>query len=232
MIDLPLAFLMGLFGSLHCALMCGPIMLGMPFQNRKMFGATIHFLAYQIGRILTYTLLGFLVGCVGNTIKLFSNQQSLSLTVGILLILFTLLQFMPKYVSFFVAMQSRLITPISELMGRIFKLPFWGFFAGMLNGIIPCGMVYLALATAIANGNWAGGATFMFLFGLGTTPLMMLVSLGGIFLKKHFSFSSQKLIPWFTLLVGAMLILRAANLGIPYLSPAPMGLYGQAVDCK
>lgn len=229
---LPLAFLMGLFGSLHCAVMCGPIMLGMPFQKQNISGAAVQLLLYQFGRILIYSLLGMLVGILGGTITVFSNQQTLSTIIGILLIIFTSLQFVPKYVKRFSALQNHLLRPISKLMGYVFQLPLWGFFAGALNGIIPCGMVYLALATALNTGNFTDGGIFMFLFGIGTTPLLLMVSLGGIFIKKYIAFNTQKLIPWFMLAMGLLLIIRSANLGIPYISPAPTGFYGKAIDCK
>ncbi|MFW0718401.1 sulfite exporter TauE/SafE family protein [Pedobacter sp. N23S346] len=229
---LPLAFLMGLFGSLHCAVMCGPIMLGMPFQKQNLSAAAFQLLLYQFGRVFVYSLLGMLVGVLGESITVFSNQQTLSTIIGILLIVFTLLQLVPNYVRRFSALQNHLMHPISKLMGYVFKLPLWGFFAGALNGIIPCGMVYLALATALNTGSFKDGGVFMFLFGIGTTPLMLMVSLGGIFIKRYISFNTQKLIPWFMFAMGLLLIIRSANLGIPYLSPAPTGLYGQAVDCK
>lgn len=229
---LPLAFLMGLFGSLHCAVMCGPIMLGMPFQKTSFFQSGFQLLLYQFGRVLVYTLLGLLVGAIGNSIKVFSNQQTLSMVIGFLLMAFTLLQFSARYKNRFSKVQSILLNPISKLMGKVFNLPFWGLFAGILNGLIPCGMVYLALATALNTGGVQAGGTFMFLFGLGTTPLMMMISLGGIYLKKYIRFNATRFIPWFMFFMGLIFILRAADLGIPYLSPKNIDAYGHAVDCK
>ncbi|TCD23363.1 sulfite exporter TauE/SafE family protein [Pedobacter psychrodurus] len=229
---LPLAFLMGLFGSLHCAVMCGPIMLGMPFQKSSFFQSGFQLFLYQFGRILVYTILGFIVGVLGNSITVFSNQKTLSIFIGILLILFTLLQFSKSYNSGFSKIQLKLLNPVSKLMGKIFNLPFWGLFAGMLNGLIPCGMVYLALATALNTGDAKSGGIFMFLFGLGTAPLMMMVSLGGIFLKKYIHFNTNRFIPWFMFFMGVIIILRSADLGIPFLSPKKTIGYGQAIDCR
>lgn len=229
---LPLAFLMGLFGSLHCAVMCGPIMLGMPFQKQHFLGAAFQLLMYQFGRIFVYVVLGLCAGALGGSIAVFSNQQILSTIIGILLIFFTLLQLVPQYVRRFATLQNHLVRPISKLMAYVFQLPLWGFFAGAINGIIPCGMVYLALATALNTGSFKAGGVFMFLFGIGTTPLMLMVSLGGIFIKRYIPFNTQRLIPWLMFTMGMLLIIRSANLGIPYLSPAPMGIYGRAVDCK
>lgn len=233
MINFPLAFLMGLFGSLHCAVMCGPLMLSLPLQNNSNFKSAVQLLLYQLGRILVYTLLGMLVGFVGNSFAIFVNQETLSLTIGIILIVFTALQFSGKYIKTLNAIQYKMINPISKLMGKLIGLPFWGFFAGILNGLIPCGMVYLALATALNSASMLGGAKFMFLFGLGTTPLMLMISLGGIYLKKYIRFNTQKLIPYFMLFIGALFILRASELGIPFLSPnTSHHVHGNITECK
>ncbi|PWS33180.1 sulfite exporter TauE/SafE family protein [Pedobacter paludis] len=229
---LPLAFLMGLFGSLHCAVMCGPIMLGMPFKKRTLFQTGLQLLLYQFGRILVYTILGIMVGALGHSIKIFSNQKTLSIVIGVLLVLFTLLQFNKHHKNQFLKIQLNLLNPISQLMNKAFNLPLWGLFVGMLNGIIPCGMVYLALATAMNISNIKYGATFMFLFGLGTSPLMMMISLGGIFLKKYIHFNTNKLIPWFIFFMGLLFILRSADLGIPFLSPIKTNTYGHTIECK
>lgn len=216
---LPLAFLLGLLGSLHCAVMCGPLMLSLPLPKQNYFKAALQLLLYQLGRVLVYTILGVLVGLIGNSISLLVSQQTLSLIVGVLMVLFTILYFSKRYLKVFSDFQSKLIAPISKLMGKIYGLSLWGFFAGMLNGLIPCGMVYLALATALNTASIKDAASFMFLFGLGTTPLMLMISLGGIYLKKYIRFNPNKLIPWFMLLLGFLFIMRSAELGIPFLSP-------------
>lgn len=227
-----LAFLMGFLGSVHCAVMCGPIVLGLPLDKRKLWHNILQVLLYQLGRISIYALLGLLVGLVGNTFAVFAKQETLSLIIGIVLILFTLAQLSGRYLSAFQKLQNKMVIPISKLMGEVFKLHLWGFFAGMLNGLIPCGMVYLALATALNSATSLAGASFMLLFGLGTTPLMLFISLGGIYLKKYFRFNSQKLIPWFALFIGALFILRSVDLDIPFLSPHTHSTYGNAVNCR
>lgn len=229
---LPLAFLMGLFGSLHCAVMCGPIMLGMPFAKQNFFQSGLQLLLYQFGRIAVYTVLGLLVGALGSSIRIFSDQKMLSILIGCILILFTALQFNAVYRNRFAKLQLKALNPLSRLMGKVFNLPLWGLFAGMLNGIIPCGMVYLALATALNTGSIKSGGTFMFFFGLGTAPLMLMISLGGIFLKKYIHFNTNKLIPWFMFFMGTLLILRSADLGVPFISQRTISTYGQAKDCR
>ena len=214
MSNLPLAFILGLLGSLHCAVMCGPIMLSLPLEKTSYLKSAFQLLLYQFGRILIYTILGIFVGYIGSSFTVFASQEALSFIIGVLLIVFTLLHFSGKY-----ATSTKLFSPIGKLMGRLYGLPLWGFFAGMLNGLIPCGMVYLALATALNSASVKEAGTFMFLFGLGTCPLMLMVSLGGVYLKRYIKFNPNKLVPWFMLFIGILFVLRSANLGVPFLSP-------------
>lgn len=227
-----LAFLMGFFGSLHCAVMCGPIMLGMPFQKKSFIQSSFQLLLYQFGRVFVYTILGIIVGVLGNSIKIFSNQKTLSIIIGIVLILFTILQLSGFYRHQVSGLQNKILSPISKLMSKIFRFKLWGLFAGMLNGLIPCGMVYLALATSLNIGEVKSGGIFMFLFGLGTTPLMMMISMGGIYLKKYIRFNTTKWLPWFMLFLGIILILRSADLGIPFISPSAVNTFGHASECR
>ena len=223
---------MGLFGSLHCAVMCGPIMLGIPFQKTSFINTGFQLLLYQFGRIFIYTALGLAVGALGRSLTVFGNQKILSISIGIVLLLFTALQFSKTYKNRSAIVQQRALNPISKLMGKVFGLKLWGLFAGMLNGLIPCGMVYLALATALNTGGTLSGAMFMFLFGLGTAPLMMMISLGGVYLKKYIRFNTNKLIPWFMVIMGCLFILRSLDLGIPFISPVTRSSYGNTVDCE
>ncbi len=231
--NLPLAFLMGLLGSLHCAVMCGPLMLSLPLQKTNYLLAAGQLLSYQLGRILVYTVLGMLVGWIGNNLSIFASQETLSLLIGVVLVLMVVLQLSGKYNKGIAAFQYKMVGPISKLMGKLFGKPFWGLFAGMLNALIPCGMVYLALSTALNTATIKGGASFMFLFGLGTSPLMLLISLGGIYLKKYIRFNTQRLVPWFMFFVGTLFILRAAELGIPFFSPINQNhVHGKVEVCR
>ncbi|WP_199140453.1 sulfite exporter TauE/SafE family protein [Pedobacter sp. ASV12] len=233
MSSLPLAFLLGLLGSLHCAVMCGPLMLSMPLQQKSWLGTAFQLVSYQLGRILVYGLLGLLVGAVGNSLKVFTSQETLSLIVGSILIAFALLQFSGRYIGRLASLQQRMLKPIGNLLGKFYGLPFWGFFVGMLNGLIPCGMVYLALATALNTGTPKDGAFFMLLFGLGTSPLMLIISMSRLFLRKYISFNVNRYMPWFMLFLGALMILRSADLGIAFLSPGVNAhSHGHVAECR
>jgi sulfite exporter TauE/SafE len=229
----PLAFLMGLLGSLHCALMCGPIMLSMPLNKSEAWKNAMQLLLYQLGRIFIYTFLGILVGFVGNSFQLLVNQKVLSVIIGIGLLLFGILQLSSQHRNKLSTIQLSLFKPLSKVMGKMLTLRFWGFFVGMLNGLIPCGMVYLALATALNLADVQQSAQYMFLFGLGTTPLMLMISLGKVYLKKYISFNTKKLIPYFMIFLGLVFVLRSADLGISFFSPyLGVGHQAGALECR
>lgn len=231
MSNLSIAFLLGFFGSVHCAVMCGPLMLSLPLSQNDYWGAAVQLLMYQLGRVIVYAVFGMLAGLIGNSIKLFTDQQTLSLLIGSLMVGFTLIHFAGSTkVS---VLQAKLISPISKMMVKVYSLSNWGLLAGMLNGLIPCGMIYLALASSLNSGSIMGGASFMLLFGLGTTPLILTISLGGIYLRRYLKFNSNKLIPWFSLFIGVLFILRSANLDIPFFSPDyQIGAQSEVAECK
>lgn len=232
MSDLPLAFLMGLFGSLHCAVMCGPIMLSFPIQTKANFAAILQLFLYQFGRITIYTFMGLIVGGLGSTLKLFTEQRWLSAGIGLVLVMFALMQFNRHYRNQISVAQSNFFRPLGKLMGKFYNKFYWGFAAGLLNGLVPCGMVYLALSTALNLADMQSSIMFMFLFGLGTAPLMLMISLGGIYLKRYIHFNTQKLVPWLMILIGIVFIMRSAELGIPFISPHTQQHYGTAVNCQ
>ena len=89
----------------------------------------------------------------------------------------------------------------------------------MLNGLLPCGLVYLALAGALVSGGAINGAAYMAAFGLGTAPALASVMLLGSAIKPAFRARMRKAVPYVIALTGLLLILRGAGLGIPYLSP-------------
>ena len=93
------------------------------------------------------------------------------------------------------------------------------FFIGMLNGLLPCGLVYMAIAGAIGTGNAVEGTLYMILFGLGTIPMLLTISLAGNFMSLAFRRKINKLIPVMVVVVGLLFILRGLSLGIPFLSP-------------
>ena len=93
------------------------------------------------------------------------------------------------------------------------------FFIGLLNGLLPCGLVYMAIAGAIGLGNVTEGSLYMILFGIGTIPMLLTISLAGNIMSLAVRKKINKLIPVMVVIVGLLFILRGLSLGIPYLSP-------------
>lgn len=211
----------GLLGGFHCMAMCGPIVT---FLHTKS-GLTSTTVYYNLGRILTYTILGVLIGIIGNTISLFGFQQITSIISGAVLILlivapniFNRLTALGQTGRVITNLRSKLVSVTSS------KSPVFYFSMGMLNGLLPCGLVYMALISAFNANNIIVSATLMFGFGLGTFPLMSFVVIGLNFLPNTFRLTLKHVIPAITILVGILLIVRGLALDIPYLSPMISGL--------
>lgn len=212
------AFIVGLFGSFHCVGMCGPIALTIPAAvgGSKWRNA----LLYNSGRAITYSVLGLIVGAAGYVINLSIHQGIVSVISGILLLTgFFFLASENKITRF--VQKWRLMKLVRKSIGSLFakRTAFSVFLIGMLNGLLPCGFVYVALAGALAYGDIFYSALFMFFFGAGTIPALFAVSLMGGFVSLKFRTAFKKMYPAVVTLMGMLLILRGLNLGIPYVSP-------------
>jgi sulfite exporter TauE/SafE len=211
----------GFLGSLHCIGMCGPIALALPRQNGSRLRLLLGRILYNSGRVLTYGLLGIAAGLLGEVVRFASLQQALSITAGVALLLAV---FLPSRLARRVIpgnLVDRLVVRFTKAAGVLFKSRTIGalFAIGFLNGLLPCGLVYVALAGAAATGDKLAGGTFMILFGLGTVPVMVAVSLVGPLLSVRLRRALTRLIPVGAVALAALLILRGMSLGIPYISP-------------
>ncbi len=211
------AFLTGLLGSLHCAGMCGPIALALPVVGNSVQEKMLSRVAYNIGRIITYTVLGFLFGAFGLGLKLAGFQQSVSIVSGAVIILMAI--FSTNFIEKKIGNPFKLFK--GNLAAKLFKQKKYSsvFFIGILNGLLPCGFVYMALAASVATqGAWQGAA-FMALFGLGTAPMMFSISMAQHVFSLDVRKKLNKAVPVFAVIIGCLFMLRGFNLGIPYLSP-------------
>lgn len=215
------AITLGFLGSFHCVGMCGPIALALPINNNSLTSKITGALLYNIGRMITYALFGMLFGMIGQGIVIAGYQQLLSVIMGTLILLII---FLPAKIFG----QFRITSPIYKLISGLkqqfailFKKNSYSslFFIGILNGLLPCGLVYIGIAGAIATGNGIQGALFMAMFGLGTLPAMFALALAGNSVSAKFRTKINKAMPVFIVAVGLLLILRGMNLGIPYVSP-------------
>ena len=210
-----LAFFTGLFGSVHCVSMCGPLILAVPFSGQSFWMALAQRLLYQAGRIGMYGVLGLLLGFVGKGFSLLGMQQVLSLLTGGLLLFEGFRHFIKRQNSrnmlFPKAMKS-----ITSLLAGYMAKPYGGVVAGALNGLLPCGVTYIALAQAVNLDTATNSALAMLYFGLGTLPLLLITALLPLFFRT-FKTPAQ-LVPILFIIAGSFLTARGLNLDIPYIS--------------
>ena len=226
------AFTLGLLGSFHCVGMCGPLALSLPVQHLQGFHKLAGILVYNIGRVITYAILGAIFGLVGMSFHYFGWQQAFSIVLGsLLIVLFISLLFRKRI------FKNSLIqrTWNRHLIQRITPLFHQNNFGallliGILNGLLPCGLVYMAIAGALATGNIQNSSLFMAMFGLGTLPAMMAMSFAGGLISLKMRNTIRRSYPFIIGLMGVLLILRGMNLNIPYISPA-IHAHGTVENC-
>ncbi|WP_282036965.1 sulfite exporter TauE/SafE family protein [Saccharicrinis aurantiacus] len=211
-------FVLGLMGSFHCAGMCGPIALALPLNGNNNAVKVTGGVLYNLGRSVTYALMGAVFGLVGQGLSLVGFQKWVSVAMGVLMIISVLVPSLFKKVN---SGKIPFAGAVRKGIQRLFaKKSFGGlFFIGLLNGLLPCGLVYVAIAGAIGAGGVAEGALFMLLFGLGTLPLMLAISILGNMMSLSVRNKMNKVIPVMVVVIGLIFVLRGLSLGIPYLSP-------------
>jgi sulfite exporter TauE/SafE len=212
---------LGFLGSMHCIGMCGPIALALPSQSKSKFSFYSGRILYNLGRVITYSLMGLFLGLVGQEINLAGYQQILSISLGVIILIIVLLP--SRFKNFFNSTSFvRMITKVLQSsIGVLFRKGSQTslFVIGILNGFLPCGFVYVALAGAVSFGNVESSILFMALFGLGTVPAMFSASIVTNLFGQNFRKKVYKAVPVFAAALAIIFILRGLNLGIPYLSP-------------
>jgi sulfite exporter TauE/SafE len=224
------AFFFGLISSFHCIGMCGPIAMMLPVDRNNQAKKTSQIITYHLGRLSAYAAIGLVFGLLGKGLFLAGMQQKLSIFIGVAMIAIILIpeKVFAKYN--FSKPVFQLISKIKSTLGRQFKNKSYKslFTIGLLNGFLPCGMVYVALFGAIAMQSETLGVLYMVLFGLGTVPIMSSVVYINSFLTVPVRNKIQKFIPYFAVIIGILFIFRGLGLGIPYISPSDMSLFVQS----
>jgi sulfite exporter TauE/SafE len=223
------AFALGLVGSLHCAGMCGPIAIALAHvESPRHPGApapTARFvvgrLAYNLGRVLTYGVLGAVFGLAGRALWLAGAQRAVSIALGLALLAGLALARPRVGGRLLTGCITRLKSPMTALLRR--RTPEALLLLGLLNGLLPCGLVYVAAAGAIATGNVFAGTCYMLLFGAGTVPMMLALGLSGRLVPVPVRLRLARAVPVVVFLMACLLLLRGMDLGIPFLSPQISG---------
>ena len=210
------ALLLGLGGSLHCVGKCGPIALALPLTRQERLGIALQSLSYHLGRILTYASLGFIFGWLGWGLALAGWQKAFSIILGAGLLISALFSFFPQHHLWNNRLFHSFLTPLRARLSRVFASThrFAAFQIGLLNGFLPCGLVYVALAAAVATGDYWLGAVYMATFGLGTIPLLLALMMAGQSSKGFFR-RLQPLKSIALALFGLLLLYRGLALPLP-----------------
>lgn len=211
-------FILGFLGSLHCLGMCGPLIISLPFSSKLTVKNFSLILLYHSGRFMAYGLLGLFIGIIGAGLKLILVQQWVSIITGILLLLAVISHFIGRGNSF----SMKLFGKVRKLFQpMLLKKKFTGVLAsGMINGFLPCGLVYFAAFSALALASASQGFFYMILFGLGTLPTILAVHLSRNFLVSKWRFNYNKWMYGFVFIMAIWFLFRGMGLGIPYVSPA------------
>jgi len=216
------AFTMGIIGSFHCVGMCGPLALSLPINSNnfqaKFFGA----LLYNAGRITTYATFGFIFGLIGKSLVMFGFQQWTSIILGVAIIILLVLPKLFPGLFKNIHVINRFFEKLRSAIGQLFfkKNQSSLYAIGLLNGLLPCGLVYIAIAAAVATGSLASSTLFMAAFGLGTLPVMWSIAFFGNYISIGIRQKIRSVYPYMIALMACLLIIRGMGLGIPYVSPS------------
>ncbi|HMT35394.1 MAG TPA: sulfite exporter TauE/SafE family protein [Chitinophagaceae bacterium] len=206
------AWVMGFVGSTHCIGMCGPLAMSLPMRSQQVPDRMFSALVYNLGRITTYAFYGSLIGLTQSLVLPFLFQHELSVIIGILLVLMSIyfLVFKKTITAF---SNNRFYQLVTTTLGKLYQKNSIQnlYFIGVLNGLLPCGLVYLALASAFATSSMYKSILFMSFFGLGTLPAMWSM----VFFAQYFSplirTYLRKIYPFIFAITGIMLIMRGLS---------------------
>jgi len=230
------AFMIGLAGSVHCVGMCGAIALSLPYPNNNPWLAVKNSSLYNFGRIITYSNLGAILGLIGQSVSVIGYQQQFSIALGILLLTIAFFSINVEYQLVRLPFVNQSYLKLKSLLGQFLKprsnrsASVSTFSIGLLNGMLPCGLVYMALAGAVSQVSVWQGALYMAVFGLGTFPLMFATAFMGRLVTGKWRVYFNKMARIALIVFAILFILRGMNLGIPYISPRVIDV-GKEVIC-
>jgi len=212
-------FVLGFAGSVHCIGMCGPLALSLPFQVFRGFYKWLAVSFYNIGRVFTYIGIGLAAGLLGRGVNWFGVTQIISIVLGLVIVFSVLLPrlFPQTSLPLLKGFKQWQINTMQKIMLK--QSAGWMFVFGLLNGLLPCGLVYTAIAASLVAHNIYESMLFMGFFGIGTIPAMILLVAAAQYLPQKIRNQFRKLVPVFTFIIGCLLILRGLNLDIPFVSP-------------
>lgn len=207
------ALVLGFLGSFHCVGMCGPIALSLPRSSSKLGALTVNALSYNFGRVFTYSIFGLLFGVLGRRIALSGFQSSLSIILGVTIIVAVVVgnkaAFL-KNTTIYRSFVSKITTLYSTLIRKEGVSALFGM--GVLNGMLPCAFVYTGLAAAILTETPMHSMLYMTFFGLGTIPAMFSIYIAPTLVSMDLRSAIRKYLPYMAFALGLFLIIRGVAL--------------------
>jgi sulfite exporter TauE/SafE len=212
------ALLMGFAGSMHCAGMCSPLVMAV---SNLTPGAILNRVVYNMGRILTYALLGGIVGTAGWALPFSNFQNLLSVVMGISLLIFAVLNISSVRIPFVTSLLQKISIALKEIFKKVLQRKSYNsiFLLGSINGMLPCGLTFLALTYCLTLSGPIDSFYFMLLFGAGTLPIMLgATSLVGYLIKRS-NLSFRKVTTTMLFIAGCLLIVRVFLFHQPHAIP-------------
>ena len=236
-----LIFVVGLLTSLHCIAMCGGIVLSQGIKRQETGGAAdaavapnslpvglkerlLPSLLYNGGRVVSYTIIGGIVGALGSLFSLSTTLKGIMPVIAGAFMLFLGVRMLGIF-----PWLSRLKIRFPGLGGTKMRAAAAGrgpFVVGLLNGLMPCGPLQTMQVYALGTGSFLAGALSMFLFSLGTVPLLLGFGAISAFLSAKFNRRMLKASGVLVMALGLVMFTRGMSLfgvALPVLTPAPSG---------
>jgi hypothetical protein len=204
-----MAFLLGLAGSAHCLGMCGPIALAIGQPGRSAWRGRLQ---YQGGRLLAYVGIGAVAGLLGQALFLSDLQAYLAYGTGALMIAAGLLAANLDAWLHRVPGMRRWYDWVGGWLGKALQRRGGAWLVGFLNGLLPCGMVYMALFGALSMGNVLHGMAYMASFGAGTLPAMLGAGMAAQWMQHRWKPFLRKAFPVLLVALGLLLVFRGTHL--------------------
>jgi sulfite exporter TauE/SafE len=209
------AFILGFTGSLHCVGMCGPIALLIQGNNKRQY--IINRMAYHVGRTTTYMMLGLIMGLMGKIFQFGGWQSYLSVGGGLVILLFLLI----PSIQGTIPLLSRLVIKLKSLLGKYLHSGkiYSNALTGMLNGFLPCGLVYSALVLALVQPSLEYSVLAMALFGLATIPALFIFTGSAKLIQQVLPISINSLQRVTLVIVAVLMIWRGVAFAFPDVIP-------------
>jgi plastocyanin domain-containing protein/sulfite exporter TauE/SafE/copper chaperone CopZ len=227
-------FIVGMLTSIHCVGMCGGIMLTQSLsknivikENQNKFKTLLPAILYNAGRVTSYTIIGGIVGALGSVLSLSINVKAgLQIFAGLFMVIMGL-----NMAGFSIFRKLNIKLPWSSC--RVRKKPKSPFLVGMLNGLMPCGPLQTMQLYALGTGSALNGALSMFLFSLGTVPLMLGFGAIAGFLSKGYTKQLLKFSGFLVIILGIIMGNRGlalAGVGVPSINTVTQSLSGSEAN--